>query len=116
MQKGDLVDINSDLATKDLREVRFLNFNPFSGFSDAGHIAIQATFSDFDSAIFVSYAVANLVVGDVNQDSLINLLDIEPFVELLSSGFFQAEADINQDGLVNLLDIEGFVSLLSGGG
>ena len=54
-------------------------------------------------------------LGDVNQDGFVNLLDIEPFVNLLTLGQFQAEADINQDGLVNLLDIEGFVDLLSAG-
>jgi hypothetical protein len=41
------------------------------------------------------------------------LLDIEPFVELVSNGSFQAEADLNQDGVANLLDIEPFVGLLS---
>ena len=52
--------------------------------------------------------------GDVNCDGMINLLDIEPFVDLLSTGGFDPKADINQDGFVNLLDIEGFVALLSG--
>ena len=59
--------------------------------------------------------VTDVILGDVNQDGLVNLLDIQPFVGLLSNGGFLAEADTNQDGLVNLLDIEGFVDLLSGG-
>ena len=52
--------------------------------------------------------------GDVNQDGVINLLDIGPFVELLSNGEFQVEADTNFDGAVNLLDIGLFTSLLNG--
>ena len=56
-----------------------------------------------------------LVLGDVNLDGEVNLLDIAPFVELLAVGNFQAEADINQDGVVNLLDVVPFVDLLSGG-
>ncbi len=55
-----------------------------------------------------------LFLGDVNLDGVVNLLDVAPFVELLSSGDFQAEADINQDGVVDLLDVQPFVDLLSG--
>ena len=56
-----------------------------------------------------------LILGDVNGDGSVNLLDVQPFVELLTSGGYQAEADINQDGVVNLLDVGPFVELLSGG-
>jgi hypothetical protein len=37
---------------------------------------------------------------------------VNPFVEILSNGDFQAEADVNEDGLVNILDIKPFVGLL----
>ena len=51
--------------------------------------------------------------GDVNLDGHVNLLDVTPFINLLSSGQFQAEADMNCDGSVNLLDVSLFVELLS---
>ena len=53
-------------------------------------------------------------LGDVNCDGEVNLLDVAPFVELLSTGGFSEKADINQDGALDLLDIEPFVALLSG--
>lgn len=56
---------------------------------------------------------ADVLLGDVNLDGTVNLLDVAPFVNLLSSGNYQAEADINSDGAVNLLDVAGFVELLS---
>ena len=56
---------------------------------------------------------SGVLLGDVNQDGLVNLLDIEPFVTLLTDGLFQAEADINQDGFVNLLDVGPFIDILS---
>ena len=56
----------------------------------------------------------NFLLGDVNLDGVVNLLDVQPFVDLLVSGDFQAEADINQDGVVDLLDVQPFVDLLSG--
>ena len=53
-------------------------------------------------------------LGDVNQDGDVNFLDISPFIAVLSSGDFQAEADCNQNGFVNFLDISPFIGILSG--
>ena len=55
------------------------------------------------------------VLGDVNCDGAIDLLDVAPFVELLVNGQFSDKADINGDGSVDLLDIDPFVVLLSAG-
>ena len=58
---------------------------------------------------------ANLVIGDVNNDGEVDLLDIQPFVALFSGGGYQIEADINSDGNVDKRDIPPFVALLTGG-
>ena len=58
--------------------------------------------------------LGEVILGDVNLDGMVNLLDVGPFVELLGNGGFQAEADINQDGSVNLLDVGPFVDILGG--
>ncbi|MEM9412718.1 MAG: dockerin type I domain-containing protein, partial [Planctomycetota bacterium] len=55
------------------------------------------------------------VLGDLNGDRRVNLLDIDPFVDLLSNGGYSANADFNNDGRVNLLDIASFVEALSCG-
>ena len=55
------------------------------------------------------------MIGDVNQDGSIDLLDVGPFVDLLTSGEFLCEADVNEDMGVNLLDVGPFVELLTGG-
>ncbi len=52
--------------------------------------------------------------GDVNLDSEVTFLDINPFIQVLSSGGTQAEADCNCDGEVNFLDIQAFIDILSG--
>ena len=54
-----------------------------------------------------------VLLGDVNLDGNVNLLDVEPFVDRLLTGTFQAEADTNQDGAVNLLDVDPFIEILS---
>ena len=54
------------------------------------------------------------IPGDVNGDGVVNLLDVAPFVELLTSGRFLPAADVNGDGIVDLLDVQPFVDLLTG--
>ena len=55
-----------------------------------------------------------ILLGDVNGDGEVNLLDVAPFVTAIANGTFIPEADINQDGTVDLLDVAPFVELLSG--
>lgn len=55
------------------------------------------------------------ILGDVNMDGEVNLLDVGPFVTLLTTSTFQEEGDINGDGVVNLLDVGPFVDILTGG-
>ena len=56
----------------------------------------------------------NVLLGDVNRDGVVNLLDVTPFVGLLSTGDYTANADMNVDGIVNLLDVALFVDALAG--
>ncbi len=55
------------------------------------------------------------LLGDVDLDGVVNFLDIAPFIEVLSTGGFQAEADCNQDGIVDFLDIAAFIAIVNGG-
>ncbi len=66
-------------------------------------------------AQFTVEVKTDFVLGDVNCDGIVDLLDVAPFVELLTMGGFNAKADINQDGFVDLLDVSPFVDLLIGG-
>lgn len=56
----------------------------------------------------------DFALGDVNQDGAVNLLDVAPFVDVLTTGIYQCEADVNEDGAVDLLDVQPFVELLGG--
>ena len=56
------------------------------------------------------------LLGDVNLDSVVNGLDVDPFVDVLLNGPYQAEADMNQDTVVNGLDVDPFVEEVVGGG
>ncbi|MEM6499124.1 MAG: dockerin type I domain-containing protein, partial [Pseudomonadota bacterium] len=63
----------------------------------------------------VLVAVEAPILGDINLDGSVDLLDVTPFVNLIATGNFQAEGDINLDGVVNLLDVGPFIAILNGG-
>ena len=54
-----------------------------------------------------------ILLGDVNIDGVVDLLDVEAFVELVTLQEFQAEADVNEDGVVDLLDVAPFIEILT---
>ena len=54
-----------------------------------------------------------VLLGDCNQDGVVNFQDIAPFISILSAGGFRAEADINGDGVVDFADISPFISILA---
>ena len=53
-----------------------------------------------------------LILGDINRDCILDLLDIQPFVEVLLSNEYSPLADINFDGQNNLVDVPPFIDLL----
>ena len=59
------------------------------------------------------FCFGSALLGDINLDGDIDLLDIQPFVNLLATQTFQGEADINGDGEVSLLDVAPFVMILT---
>lgn len=71
--------------------------------------------SDNDIMVFdvIGYDLA-LILGDVNQDGVINFTDIPALISILQAGEFLEEADVNEDGAVDFLDIGPFVVLLAG--
>ena len=54
--------------------------------------------------------VEYLKIGDVNHDTEVNGLDVEPFVDVLLTSRFDVAADMNGDGAVNGLDVDPFVA------
>ena len=66
---------------------------------------------DFEFEVFGQTAIMNLsgpivldgmlpegIVGDINCDGVINLLDVSPFIDQITSGTYSFKADINGDG------------------
>ena len=139
--EGDhLIEINTDtMMSTDLGLIAADKFFPGLDFSDSGDLY---AFSDStDGAVFsipafhicgegvlqsitgiqlggiTSFTSIELefVLGDVNLDGIVDLLDVAPFVAIIQSGEFVSQADTNLDCEVDLQDVASFVALLTGG-
>jgi len=90
--------------------------------ADGGQITFGfATSNRLGNTIRVGYdnwsadlvlSVPETLTGDVNMDGIVDFSDIGPFIAILQSGEFQAEADIDQNGEVNFADIPPFIVIL----
>ena len=75
--------------------------------------AQQATQEGY-ARVFVSQATGPpFLLGDCNQDGVVNFLDIAPFIGFLTNSSFLEEADIDGSGEVTFVDIFPFIAILS---
>ena len=82
----------------------------FSSVNMPTDIDLSITYAD--TFVRVEVLDDTFLLGDVNCDGMVSLLDVAPFVELITSGQYLDKADINSDGVVDLLDVGPFVNLL----
>ena len=68
--------------------------------------------SFMDAVINLELAIADAILGDINNDGTIDFLDIGPFVNLLLRGSYSANADFDRNGIVDFQDIAPFVNTL----
>ena len=53
-----------------------------------------------------------LFSGDVNNDSILNILDIISMITLILDGEYDECGDVNSDGDLNILDVITFVNII----
>jgi hypothetical protein len=135
LELGDVYMTEADAATFELWDEvkqRRADFDLSGGAADAADLAIldskfgttnmlwrfdldvNGIIDQADHDFFVSNWMAAVLLGDVNMDGTVNFLDITPFIAVVSSGGYQAEADIDQNGVVDFLDISPFIAVISG--
>ena len=86
-----------------------------------GHTPFVSSSSYMDETVeFSSQFIHDLVcsqdyqLGDLNQDSIINILDIVLLVNLVLSSDYSAVADLNSDNTINVLDVVLLVNIVLG--
>ena len=110
------VELADGYIPTDEDEFEILNANSIVGSFDnaPGNKLVLPNFTfevEFDETSVT--LTGPVMLGDINQDGEVNLLDVAQFVSLLNAGSFQAEADVNCDGIVDLSDVADFIDLLS---
>ena len=116
---GELVvELLPDYVPQDGDTITLVQANELVG--DFSSVSVLGTPADFDAEVQINsgnvvltMTGAGVLLGDVNQDGVVDFFDISPFIALLSSGEYLAEADVNEDGSVNFFDISPFIALLS---
>jgi len=58
--------------------------------------------------------IDDTILGDINGDGTLNILDIVSLVNLVLAGDYVDAADLNQDDALNILDIVSLVNLILG--
>ena len=81
--------------------------------SDGGDVVISVV-GQTQGVRFNGLRINEGLIGDVNCDGEVNLLDVSPFIQAIGNGTFDIKADINGDGADNLLDVNGFIQLIGG--
>ena len=54
----------------------------------------------------------DVIAGDINNDTLVNVQDIVLIVNLILTAEYQSSGDMNDDGIVNILDVVQVVNLI----
>ena len=93
-------------GTDDFVALTFVQLNVAGG-TEFGSVDLD------DLSVTISEA-PNVLLGDVDLSGTVDFLDIAPFIAVLSSNDFQAEADCDESGTVDFLDISPFITILSG--
>ena len=52
------------------------------------------------------------ILGDINNDDIVNVLDVVILVNIVLSGEQDPNADINQDGIINVLDVVTLINMI----
>lgn len=78
-----------------------------------GNVEFELSESDYyGSAPDMGAFEVDFMVGDLNNDLIVNIQDIVLMVNLILSNGNDISADLNSDGLVNVLDVVGLVNLI----
>ena len=100
----------------------FTGFNPTGNYSNVignrvffedGSFQIDTGEGTGPSSDVVLSNYEGILLGDLNGDGVVDLLDIPLFQEALVSFDYIVAADMNEDGFVNLSDIAGFIEALT---
>jgi hypothetical protein len=72
-------------------------------------------FCDDDCSGGTCIEIENILPGDINEDTILNILDIVLMINMVLSNEYSIIADVNEDEVVDILDVVIMVNILVGG-
>ena len=91
----------------------------FISFSDNLGMVLLTNSNNYDGMIQIESAILGfaeetnfIIIGDINSDGIINILDIVQIVNLVLTSEYNETADLNSDGVVDVLDIVQIVNII----
>jgi len=71
-----------------------------------------ATLEDGSALFITTRTEDSYILGDFNEDGLLDILDVVGLVNAVLSGGYSAPGDMNQDGTLDILDVVGLVNAI----
>ena len=62
--------------------------------------------------LFFDVSIDDFIIGDINLDNLINILDIVLLVDLVLNNEFNQIADLNNDDVLNVIDVVLLINII----
>ncbi len=91
----------------------------FISFSENIGVVLLTNSNNYDAMIQIENNLFDfaeetnfMLIGDINNDGIINILDIIQMVNLILVNEYSNSADINDDGIVNILDVVQIVTII----
>ena len=60
----------------------------------------------------LQFEISNNLIGDLNSDLVINVIDAVILVELILNSSYTFDADINMDNFLDILDLVQLINLI----
>lgn len=90
-----------------------IELNENSNYTGNVIISSNANFLPINIPITLQ-TLSNSLLGDINFDGLINIVDVVQMVNFVLSSTYIPQADMNSDGIINVLDIVQLVGIILG--
>ena len=91
----------------------------FISYSDNIGVVLLSNSTNYNGVIEIEKAVFDfaeennfIVIGDVNEDSLVNIQDIILVIESILNNTYNNLADFNEDSIIDILDIVILVDII----
>jgi hypothetical protein len=77
------------------------------------YFEIEPTYHSYDNKNYIFNVYRNQILGDINSDSTVNVLDVVILVSIiLGNGEETLNSDVNLDGNINVLDVVNLINLI----